>query len=93
MENPVILYHYPGKSRVQAYFDLLAGPTGQPLEYGMYGMEAEMQAGETQQATEYLVSYEGLAQPVSFYIQEVVPITIEDYQPPLAPVGFTCKSP
>lgn len=92
-ENPIILYQYPGESRVEDYFAMITGPKGQKVEYMMSGAELEIAQGESQQAEQWSVSYDGLATPVTFYIYETEPMTIDEYQQAPVPVGFTCAKP
>jgi hypothetical protein len=93
-ENPIILYKYPEGSRISDYFAMITGPKGEDVTYtALPEAEGQLEAGETQIIWKVAVSYEGLAQPVTFYIQEVIPTTIEELQQPLAPVGFACKKP
>lgn len=86
-ENPIVIpYVDVDESRVFDYLELITGPEGQSILYEW--------ANAVSPATNlFSVTYEGLAVPVIFYIQEIEPMTTADLQLPLVPSGFACKKP
>jgi hypothetical protein len=99
--NPIILYHYPDyeTERIDAYLALMAGPNGEsvaraPGEDGTpAGPELSSGQSEMESVKPILVTYQGLAEPITLYIQPLLPgLNDEITQPPI-PIGFKCQKP
>ena len=100
-DNPIILYHYPDyqAERIDEYLTLLAGPNGEAVirSLGQAGASGgfEFAFGQTnlEPVQQVLVTYTGLAAPITLYIQPLAPTTESDLTQPPIPAGFKCRVP
>lgn len=72
-----------GPSRERMYLNHLRGPEGEAVTYEREGSEAY----ENGILDIYRLEYAGLDDPIIVYVD------MYDWEPPLAPVGFTCNGP
>ena len=85
-EQPVQVGGSPmyGAARQRRYLDALRGPEGQPVTYRRLGQD---RAPDGTIIDAYQVTYEGLAKPVTLFLDWY------HYNPQRAPRGFTCAQP
>src|SRR3954462_14478065 len=74
-----------GPGRERSYLDALRGPEGQPVRYRRTGSLSAPDGVTILDA--YEATYEGLAKPITLYIDEY------HFSDPVAPRGFTCGQP
>ena len=86
MEQPVQVGGSPmyGAARQKRYLDALRGPAGERVQYKRTGAN---RAPDGTIVDGYVVTYEGLATPVTIYLDWY------HYNPQKAPRGFTCGQP
>jgi hypothetical protein len=99
--NPILLYHYPDyePERIDAYLALMAGPNGETVERAPNEVGAQagfkVSFGESgmKPVKPILVTYQGLAEPITLYIQPLLPGLEDEITQPPIPIGFNCKEP
>jgi len=91
-DNPVLLAGYPFDNRVEAFFEIIAGPKGETVSFEEPEILSQTTLGE-QEPAEYIVTYLGQKKQIVFYILEYELGEDETYEQPFVPIGFTCKQP
>jgi hypothetical protein len=85
-ENPIRLGSvnlYDGITRMEAYLNTLRGPNFEEISYTR--LDPMYNQGD-QIVDPYEISYVGLSKPLTLYFD------LYTYEPPMAPVGFTCEA-
>lgn len=93
-DNPVMVYSYPLTDFTEKYLQLIAGPNGEATSVTV-NEETTITVDPATGISEplpYIITYAGQNKQYTLYILKLTPEPGYVYQPPLIPVGFTCKA-